>query len=314
MKLIGVGHINSSKTIENLRKKTLSVILLPGIGDIIYTWYKLINYVNDGYVFNVKVLDCKPQRSHQIFGCLDGMKSFEYISGFEYYKYWLANIDDLRFPPLYSTFNNMPVLHINSFLETSQHIDSFMPNYKANYNIQLKTNNEAISWAQNKIDNNNYNILLYTSSYNNNINCKVHPDPQYWSDLTLLCYEINNSLKPLHVFVTGATYDSDLTVDTYNKLKELGIRSTLLLDENFYNIIEIIRNVDHVIAYESGFAMIADCLHTNLYHIIRYQGGGRDDKKFPFLGPINPKGFYNRYWPIFYDENIKQIKEKLLCN
>jgi len=78
MKIVGVGHIQAQETIIKLSKRKLDVILLPGIGDIIYTWYKLINYVNEGYNFNVKVLDCEPKRSHQIFGCLEGMSSFDY--------------------------------------------------------------------------------------------------------------------------------------------------------------------------------------------------------------------------------------------
>ena len=161
MQLIGVGHTDAKRISQNLQSKSLNVILLPGIGDIIYTWYKLIHYVNDGYVFNVKVLNCEPKRSHQIFGCLDGIKSFEYIEGFEYHRYWLINIEDLRIPPLYSTFNKIPVLHINSFLETSQHIDTFMPNNPANYNIKINTNDDAIEWANNKINKEYYNILLY---------------------------------------------------------------------------------------------------------------------------------------------------------
>src|SRR5574343_1772894 len=103
MKIIGIGHSNAQQVSQNLRRKTLNVILLPGIGDIIYTWYKLIHYVNDGYAFNVKVLDCQPQRSHQIFGCLEGIKSFEYIGSFDYHKYWLINVEDIKMPPLYGT-------------------------------------------------------------------------------------------------------------------------------------------------------------------------------------------------------------------
>lgn len=311
MQLVGVGHLNADHVARRLSSKVLSVILLPGIGDIIYTWYKLINYVNDGYVFDVKVLDCQPQRSHQILGCLDGMRTFEYIGGFEYYFYWLVNMDDLRLPPSNGTFQNMPVLHINSFLETNQHIDTYMPSYPANYNIEIKTDDEAVEWARNKINTDYYNLLLYTSNYTNNINCNVHPDPQYWVDLALLAYEFSGSEKPLKVSVTGASYDSDLTEDTYKRLLEMNIEADLLLDQNFYYIIEFIRNADILVSYESGLAMVADCFHTPLYHIIRYQGGDRDDKRFPFLGPINPDGIWERYWPIFYDESIEQIKEKI---
>ena len=312
MKLIGVGHLDAEKMSKRLNSKTLNVILLPGIGDIIYTWYKLINYVNDGYVFNVKVLDCKPQRSHQIMGCLDGMQSFEYISGFEYSSYWLSNIYDLRMPPPCSIFRNIPVLHINSFLETNQNIDDFMPDYPAKYDIKIITNEESINWSKNKINKDKYNILLYTSSYANNIHCNVHPDPQYWVDLSLLAYEFSGSEKPLKIFVTGASYDADLTKDTYERIKELKIQTELLLDQDFYYIIEFIRNADFVVSYESGLAMLADCFHTNLFHVIRYQGGDRDDKTFPFLGPINPKGIWKRYWPVFYDEKIEDIKDKIL--
>ena len=311
MNITGIGHTKKIEKPKIIRNKILDVILLPGIGDIIYTWYKLIHYVNDGYSFNVKILDCHPQRSHQIHGCLDGMKSFEYIKGFEYYQYWLKNINDIRTPPHNSMFNNMPVLHVNSFLETGQHIDSFMPNYPAIYDVNIKTNQDAEIWSEQNINQEYCNIILYTSSYENNISCQVHPDPQYWADLALLCYEVNGSNKPLNVYCIGASYDADLTMDTYKKLVEMKIKAELLLDQDFYNIIELIRNIDVVICYESGFAMIADCLNVPLYHIIRCQGGDRKDKEFPFLGPINPEGFYKRYWPIFYDETIDEIEKKI---
>ena len=308
MKLTGVGHIAEKR---DKHTTPISVVLLPGIGDIIYTWYKLIHYVNKGYVFNVKVLDCLPQRSHQILGCLEGMKSFNYIQGVDYSHYWLMNINDLIEPPHFTTYNGMPVLHINSFLETGKHLDEFMPKYKARYDININTNEESIYFVTQNINTDFYNILLYTSSYENNINCKVHPDPKFWADLTNLCYDFNNSEKPLNVYVVGASYDSDLTVDTCNELKKMGVSCEVLIDEAFYHIIDFIKQVDFVIAYESGLAMIADCVKTHLFHIIRCQGGERDDKTFPFLGPINPMGIYKRYWPIFYDESIEDINKKL---
>lgn len=313
MKIVGVGHIQAQETIIKLSKRKLDVILLPGIGDIIYTWYKLINYVNEGYNFNVKVLDCEPKRSHQIFGCLEGMSSFDYIRGFEYYRYWLVNFDDIRTTSLYGTFNKMPVLHINSFLETGQHIDTFMPNYPANYDIKLNLPEENQDWAKKQLNENYYNILLYTSSYNNNINCKTHPDPKYWADLALLSYEFSESEKPLCVHLTGASYDADLTIDTHNELKNRKINSILHVDQEFKNMMALTKFVDFLVCYESGFAMIADCFKTKMFHVIRCQGGDRDDKKFPFLGPINPEGIWNRYWPVFYDETIEQIREKI-CN
>lgn len=314
IKLFGVGQINLENTKNILSKKAIDVILLPGIGDIIYSWYKLINYVNDGYLLNVKVLDCQPQRSHQLIGCLKGMNSFEYIGGFDYHDYWLNNIDDIRFPQLDCTFKNIPVLHINSFLETGHNIEEFMPNYKANYNIEINTNDDSKKWSEENINKEYYNIVLYTSNYNNNINCNVHPDPEYWTKLALLNYEFSGSEKPLFIYVIGASYDEDLTKDTFKNIQKLKIKSRLLLNENFYNIIELIRNINSVVTYESGFAMIADCFKIPLFHVIRQQGGVRDDKKFPFLGPINPDGLWNRYWPIFYDDTLEQIKNKLEGN
>lgn len=311
MKIVGIGHIDPSKKVKKQNKsKELDVILLPGIGDIIYTWYKLMYYVSQGYVFNVKVLDCKPMRSHQIDGCLDGLKSFDYISGFKYCDFWLKNINDLLSPPKDILFNGMPVLHINSFLETNKNINEYLPSANLIYDINIHTNNEAKIWSEN-IDSNYFNIVLYTSNYKNNINCNNHPDPNFWVDSTLLTYGIRKDDRPLCVYVTGASYDADLTMDCYNILMGKGIYSKLLLDEDFHKIIEVIRKSDFVIAYESGLAMIADVVKTPLLHMIRYQGGDRDDKKFPYLGPINPQGIGNRYWPIFYDEEVDAVKEKL---
>ena len=154
MKIIGIGHIDKINKPKTKTKKQMDIILLPGIGDIIYSWYKLIHYVNMGYEFNVKVLNCYPQRSHQIMGCLQGMNSFEYIDGFDYSSYWLKNINDLTSPPNSSLFRNIPVLHINSFLESGIELKEFMPSIPISYDIEILTKEEAKRWSKENIDQN----------------------------------------------------------------------------------------------------------------------------------------------------------------
>jgi hypothetical protein len=66
-----------------------------------------------------------------------------------------------------------------------------------------------------------------------------------------------------------------------------------------------------LVTYESGMGMIADVTKTPCIEIFRCQGGTRDDKAFPYLGPINPDGINKRFFPFFYDDDIESIRRKL---
>jgi len=311
MKIVGDGHMENKPAISKKPKENLPAILLPGIGDIIYTWYKLINYVEMGHNIDIKVLNCNPQRSHQIMHCLEGMGSFEYIPGFEYDHYWLKQVEDLRKPPVDCLCRGIPVLNVNSFLESNQSLENFMPDFPAKYDIELITKQEHKQTAEEKINKDQTNIILYSSSYRNNINCRNHPYPHFWVDVAQLVYDWRGFTKPLKIYVIGASYDLDLTHDVHKLCGEKNIEAELLIDNSFPMLIEMIRRSDFVIGYESGFGMIADCLNIPQLHMIRYQGGIRDDKRFPYLGPINPDDIGKTYWPCFYDEEYGDIKQKL---
>ena len=278
---------------------------------MIYTWYKLIRLVRQGIKFTAYTTGHNPRRSHQIMGCLEGMVSFDYLSEIDFAPYILKQVHDPRHPTPEILYDGFPVLHINSFLEHNKHIEDFMPAYPCDYNIDLKTNRESDEWARAMLGEETFNLVLYCSSYQNNRNCNVHPEPGFWAELAVLCHSWRASGRPLKVFVIGASYDSDLTQHTFSKLKEMGVSSKLLLDQNFYNIIDLIRNADFVAAYESGMGMIADVTKTPCLEIFRYQEGTRNDKAFPYLGPINPEGLGNRFFPFFYDDEISDIKRGL---
>lgn len=306
--------INRSSNIKNSHinkysNKNLKVILNNGIGDIIYSWYKLINLVNMGYGIHVCVGNQEPQRSHQIMGCLDGMIGFEYVSGLDYYKYWLKNVDDPRTPPEDSLFNNIPVLYLNSFLETNKHMDIFMKNFPIVYDINISTNDDAIKIANSRIDINKFSVILYCSNYQNNINCNMFPDPNFWANLVEFCCSMSD--KTPYIFIIGATYDMDLSKDVHEAIKSKNIDCNLYINNSLYSIIEILRRSNLVITYESGWGMISDALKVPCLEIFRCQGGDRDDKSFPFLGPINPEGIGKRFFPFFYDDDIDSIKNKI---
>jgi hypothetical protein len=283
------------------------VIVLPGIGDVIYTWYKLIHYIDLGYEIDVQCLSCNPKRSHQLLGMLRGMASFCYIDGFEYRDYWLIQVDDLRKPPPRSMFRGVPVLHVNSWPESSRSIDEFMPDFPCRYGLELSTDADASTWAAGRIDPGKVNIFLYTSSYQNNIDCDNHPDPSFWIDATLAAWEWSGIDRPPKVFIVGASYDADLTVDTHVGLSERGIETELVLDENLSNVTELLRGCDICLAYESGFAMMADCMRVPLLWFIRKQGGIRDDRFFPYSGSVNPASLGRSIFPFFHDQDIRDV-------
>jgi hypothetical protein len=303
--MMGRGHTGPPPRPK--RQQTLRAIVLPGIGDVIYTWYKLINYVDMGYQIDVFCLDCDPMRSHQLMGCLRGMRSFEYIGGFEYYKYWLRQVNDLRSPPPDATFNGIPVLHVNSWPESGLSISEFMPDFPCQYDLEITTSELAEGWASKMLSGEFCNIFLYTSSYQNNINCDNHPDPKFWADTALLGHEWIGSDLPPRVFMVGARYDADLTMDTHDLLLDMGVETKLVLDEDLYNVIEVLRGSDLSIAYESGFAMLADCMRIPSFWFIRHQGGDRDDKFFPYCGSVNPLSLGKWVFPFFYDQDFDDV-------
>lgn len=289
----------------------LRVIVLPGIGDVIYTWYKLINYVDMGYEIDVQCLDCEPRRSHQMMGMLSGMRSFDYVGGFDYGHYWLVQVDDLRTPPPRSLFRGVPVLHMNSWPESGRRIDEFMPSFPCRYDIDLTTDEESVEWAQKAVDADRSNIFLYTSSYRNNVSCNNHPDPEFWIDATLSAHEWRGVGLPPKVFLVGAAYDSDLTTDVHSEMLSRGVDAELVLDQPLGRVTELLRSCDMALAYESGFAMMADCMRVPLLWFIRQQGGNRDDHFFPYSGSVNPDGLGRWIFPFFYDQDADDVERAL---
>lgn len=304
-------NIKSIKNTDISENKEIDLVLLNGIGDVIYTYYKLVNLINNGYNINIHSTNSYPQRAHQIQPVLKGIKSFKYIDGLVQSKYRMIDPIDLLDPDPKSLFNGMPVLHINSFLEHGIHINKYLSKYPAIYDIDLNTPEKSHIFAENNINNDYFNIFLYCSNYNNNRNCKMHPDPKFWVKLCELIHSWRGSTKPLKINIGGADYDSDLTNDVYEFLQRKKIESTRYINSNFEDMIELIRNSDFCCCYESGIGMVSDVVKTPCLEIFRYQGPPRDDKLFPFLGAINPESFGNRFFPMFYDDSLEDISKKL---
>jgi hypothetical protein len=139
----------------------------------------------------------------------------------------------------------------------------------------------------------------------------MHPNLDFWLELSHIVHEWKNSGKKLHIDIVGADYDSDLTQDIYEEAKEKNIDISIHINRDFHQIIELIRNSNFVITYESGIGMIADVVKTPCLEIFRCQGGGRNDQQFPYLGPINPEGIWKRFYPFFYSDTIDAIENRL---
>lgn len=252
-----------------------------------------------------------PQRAHQIMGVLEGIKSFHYLHGFLQEQYRLVSPGDLFNPNPRCLFHNIPVLHINSFLEHNHHMKEFLPQYEIDYNIKIITNDQSKQFTEVFLNKYFFNIFLYCSNYKNNFNCKMHPYPQFWADLAEIVYRWQSDIRPLCVNVVGADYDFDLTNDVYKLLLDKKIETKILINFDFTNIIEVLRQSDFVICYESGMGVLADCMKVPCVEIFRCQGGTRDDHLFHQLGPFNLDNINKTFFPMFYDDTLKDIEKKL---
>jgi len=289
----------------------IKLFLLNGLGDMIYQWYTIASLVKQGWKIDVQTTDALPQRAHQILGCLEGMSSFKYVPDWNHERYILVEPGDLMNPNPRCLFNGVPVLHVNSFLENNIHMENFLPQYPIDYDIDLITSLESVKFAENFLDKDQFNLFVYCSNYQNNINCKMHPDPIFWADLAELIFSWQSPGKPLKVNVFGADYDMDLSKDLFEELRRRKIDSQLCINFQFKNVIEIIRQSDFVCCYESGMGQISGVVKTKFIEIFRCQGGTRNDKNFPYLGPFPLDSIGNRFWPFFYDDTIGNIAGKL---
>lgn len=306
------NKIKHSYIIRNLEEKKysrpiLKTVLLPGIGDIIYSWYKLMYYVKMGYDFHIYAPNNNPRRGHQLCNLLPGFKYFTYIN-MNINKYFLIDPIDFINANKASLFDNIPVFHINSFLESNINYKDVMPNIPIDYNIEF-----ILPQSICNINKENFNIVLYTSNYRNNRICDVLSSKESWVDIIELVYNEININKDLFVYVVGANYDADLTIDTYNELCKRKIKSYILLNDKFFNIINLIKNANLLITYESGLGIVGDVTKTPTIMARRRQLG-RNDEYILHTGLINPDSFINYRFFEFFSNEINLLLNRGLHN
>lgn len=262
----------------------LRVHVLPGIGDTIYTWYKLDHYVNSGYAFAVISSGGHPRRMHQLQGILRGLSGVTYGDTVDYDRFRLIPLENLLKPPQELMLDGAVVLHPNAFVEAGIHLDeAFMPSIPMNYHIPFEGSNEDKARARKIVGDGC--VVMYTSSERNNSICRTHYSLKFWEEILENCCEIWGLEDPPVVLV-GAGYDEDLTSDVMSHLQTRGKKVSLLIDQPLGVVTETIRASEHAILYESGLLMIADLVGARFLHLHRMQEGRSEE--FVKTGIFNP--------------------------
>ncbi len=289
----------------------LKILLFPGIGDILYSWYKLQYYYKLGYSFDIFVIDMRPHRACQLEGMIDGINSINYIDFEIFDKYRLIDPISLLNPNPECLYEGIPFFHTNSFLEAGININDFLSEAPVNYNINIKLEEDSELRAKKILSQYDANIFLYTSCLEVNNYHKNRPDPNFWSCLTYNVIQKFFKDKNVCVHLCGANYDEDLTSLVADKLFDFNINFNKYIDENFHFVCSILKHCDLSLVHGSGFIMLSDIFKIPCISMY-LRRPERNNEKFPYTGIVSPMAYYEkRMLPIMHYEHILNINRKL---
>lgn len=283
----------------------IRVGLLPGIGDIIYTWYKLDHYVSMGHSFEVLVGSSPPRRAHQLKGMLDGMDSIEYINDFGVdARYRWVQVEDLLNPPPASRYRGGTFLHTNSFVESGAGLTAFMPNVPINYDIRFEGTPEERAAAKEIVGDGA--VVLYTSSVFENSKMRADHSPEFFERCVLESSAAWGLSGQPRIVMIGADWDAELVRSVGLHLETNGFEVATLLSQPLGLVAEVLRTAGHAVLFESGMLMIADLVGARFLHLVRNQPE-RDNERIHLSGIFNPETLESRYMRLPPDGVPSQI-------
>ena len=212
--------------------KILKIILFPGIGDIIYTWYKLHYYYKLGYSFDIFVPDVLPHRAHQLVGMIDGINNITYMLIPDLSKYDRIDPISMINPNPKCLYKGIPFIPTNSFIEANIHLNNFMIEAPVNYNIKINVENEYEKQVKQIISKNDANIFLYTGSMKTHLDHNHHPDPHFWNCLSITAAQYFFKNKQICIHLCGAEYDIDLIYKVAYQLCDYNMKFILHINKN----------------------------------------------------------------------------------
>jgi hypothetical protein len=283
----------------------IRVGLLPGIGDIIYTWYKLDHYVSAGHSFEVLVGSSPPRRAHQLKGMLDGMESMEYVDDFGVdSRYRWVQVDDLLNPPSAARYRGGTFLHTNSFVESGAGLAAFMPSVPINYGIRFEGTTEEAAEARSIVGDSS--VVLYTSSVFENSKMRADHSPEFFERCVLESSNAWGLSGDPRIVMIGAEWDAELVRSVGSHLDQKGFEVVTLLSYPLGLVTEVLRASGHAVLFESGMLMIADLVGARFLHLVRNQPE-RDNDRIHLSGIFNPETLASRYMRLPPDGVTSQI-------
>ncbi len=287
--------------------KILKVILFPGIGDIIYTWYKLQYYYKLGYSFNIFVPDLLPHRAHQLVGMIDGINNIEYMPILDLSRYNKIDPISMINPNPECLYKEIPFIYTNSFIEANIHLNNFMVEAPVDYNVKINIEDKYKKQAEQIISRNDANIFLYTGSMKAHLDHNHRPDPHFWNCLSITAAQYFFKNKQICIHLCGAEYDTDLMYKVAHQLYNYNMKFILHIDKNLQFIFSLLQNCDISLVEDSGIIMLADL--AKVPTIAMYYK--RDNLDLPYTGIISDNAYYSgRMLEIKYYETLKNIQSK----
>ena len=275
----------------------IRITVLPGIGDIIYTWFRLQPLVRVGLKFHVQVMrdDRNSFRAKALRHILPGIDRIERCD-----IHWReAPADNPK------ALTDDLVLNPNAWLAKGRHLREFLPFIRSHdYHPPLVLPQQAIdfAWSVRARACGRLLIALYTSNYRNNEICCVSTDPSWW------CQWIKQ-LQPLvessgfHVAVVGAKWDTDLGTDVAEQLNREGVSVSQHFNCPLSHVLALIAQADLLVGYESGLVIAGGVFATPTIAVFQNQsrcGSPRNDVLFPYLGVVDPDLLWRRFVPAYW--------------
>lgn len=287
--------------------KILKVILFPGIGDIIYTWYKLQYYYNLGYSFNIYVPDTLPHRAHQLIGMIDGINNIEYMHIEDLSAYYNVDPVSMINPNSDCIYQDIVFIPTNQFIEKNVHLNDFMVEAPVNYNIKINIEDKYREQAKQIVSRYDANIFLYTGPMKAQLDHNHRPDPHFWNCLSITAAQYFFKNKNACIHLCGAEYDSDLMYKVAHQLYDYNIAFRLHIDKNLQLVFALLQTCDIALIEDSGMIMLADL--AKIPTIAMYYK--RNNLDLPYTGIVSDEAYYsNRMIEIKYYETLKDIQAK----
>jgi len=219
--------------------KELRLMVPSGIGDIHWSLTKLEDYrrKKEADHVHIAIADEDRRRGHQL------LEACPMVNSWEYMKWPYTKLRYGRVPEGYIPFES------NSWLESGNRIEDWLPSYKPNWQVPLLTTDEEESFA---VSNHFYGtpmLLLYCSSQKGQKIGRNTWEAYRWDRLaTALKRKFH-----FRIVLVGAEYD-DLPVTVFDE--DLRGKTT------FGEIVELINLADVLIGFHSGLHVIANSMRV----------------------------------------------------